>query len=87
MKNKHSAGDWSVVPDGSGGYYVESLDLDEPLSICSVSNCGKATLPNAELLAMAPKLLAFVQMIAYGGAESFDFEAIESEANDILASF
>jgi hypothetical protein len=49
----HTQGPWVAVGD-----YVEAHDLDEPLSVCTLADCGDATQVNARLIAAAPDLLA-----------------------------
>lgn len=52
----HTQGPWENV-----GGYVEALDLDTPLSICTIADCGTETEANARLIAAAPDLLEALQ--------------------------
>ena len=52
----HTQGPWVAVGD-----YVEAHDLDEPLSVCTLADCGDATQVNARLIAAAPDLLAALE--------------------------
>lgn len=52
----HTPGPWVAVSD-----YVEAHDLDEPLSICTLADCGDASKANARLIAAAPELMAALE--------------------------
>ena len=58
----HTAGPWVVV-----GEYVEAHDLDTPLSICTLADCGDATQGNGRLIAAAPDLFEYVESSAQNG--------------------
>ncbi len=74
---KHTPGPWR-----NNGQTVFNLVGDE---ICT---CGKYVdwehNANARLIAAAPELLAFAQMIANGGLDAADHNTIEGEARQLL---
>jgi hypothetical protein len=62
---KHTPGPWTY-----DGIYVESLDLDKPLSICTLA-VSKHKDANARLIAAAPRMLEALRVIE--GAEVDDY--------------
>jgi hypothetical protein len=67
----HTAGPWVVV-----GEYVEAHDLDTPLSICTLADCGDATQSNGRLITAATDLLVALEHLV------FDCEAHGLTDND-----
>ena len=49
---EHTKGEWTY-----DGEYVESLNLDKPLSICTLAECKEKD-ANGQLIAAVPDLLA-----------------------------
>lgn len=56
--DKHTPGPWASV-----GEYVEAIDLDTPLSICTIASCGTETNANSRLISAAPDLLAALEAV------------------------
>lgn len=62
---EHTPGPWTY-----DGEYVESLDLDTPVSVATIADCGDSTGANARLIAAAPALLAALEAVQWSGSTS-----------------
>jgi hypothetical protein len=77
----HTQGPWVYV-----GEYVEAHDIDTPLSICTIADCGGQTGANATLIAAAPDLLAALEVLVWqldrtdGLVEELESMVVEAKA-------
>lgn len=91
MSTKHTPGTWIVDVPLEGQTCITAADHPSnahPI-ICRVFDSRHVELSeqeaNARLIAAAPELLAFAEMIANGGIEAATISEIESEARALIA--
>jgi hypothetical protein len=79
--SNHTPGPWTF-----DGEYVESLDLDTPLSIATVADCGNDTHCNGRLIAAAPELLAALKRLVEYCDNHSDYDSIGEACRAIVAA-
>lgn len=85
MKTKHTPGPWALVHDSDQQQPTYLIGTYDNPDVARVYDITKEANANARLIAAAPDLLAFAQMIANGGINEAGEAQIESEARALIS--